>query len=124
MQVVHLRQLHEQYGDRAQFLFVYIHEGPHDFPMSAPESADAPPDSRSALVQRVGAGIRRFDLYIPCLLDNEQREVESLYHAYPLRMLVVDPAGCIVVDSGAAPWNPFPWKATTDWLDHYVATRG
>ncbi|MHB1424124.1 MAG: hypothetical protein ACYC3I_13185 [Gemmataceae bacterium] len=122
MQVVHLRQLHEKYGGRAQFLFVYIREAGHMFPVSLPEateSDDAPLDPQLHLVNRVRAGIKHFGLRFPCLLDNEHEEIQRRYSAYPKRMLVVDPAGRIVVDSGNSPRTPFPWKETTDWLDRY-----
>jgi hypothetical protein len=34
-------------------------------------------------------------------------------------MLVVDPAGRIVIDSGNFLNNLFPWEEATDWLDGY-----
>jgi hypothetical protein len=53
------------------------------------------------------------------LLDNEQYEVQNLYNAFPKRLLIVDPAGRIALDSGNKPMEAFPWKEVTDWLDHY-----
>lgn len=117
--MVHLLQVHKKYGARAQFLFVYVREAGHVFPVSVPELPDAPWGSRAWFVQRVRAGIRLFDLRFPCLLDNEQEEIQKRYAAYPKRMLVIDTAGRIVVDSGNSSSLPFPWQEMTDWLDRY-----
>jgi hypothetical protein len=120
--VVHLCKLHEKYGDRVSFLFVYIREAGHAFPVPVEddaESPDSPEDTRSWMVKRVRAGIRHFGMRFPCLLDNEQAEVQKLYDAYPRRMLVLDPDGHIAVDSGNAPNLLFPWKAITDYLDRF-----
>jgi hypothetical protein len=126
VQVVRLLRLYEQYGDRAQFLFVYIREAGHMFPVRVPELADppdAPPGFRPHLVHRARAGIRHFNLRFPCLLDNEEEEVQTLYAAFPKRLLVIDPDGRIVVDSGNSPNLPFPWQEMTDWLDSYEPSK-
>jgi hypothetical protein len=123
--VVHLRDLHEKYGDRAQFLFVYIREADHELPEPLREiaaAADAPRGSRLRLVPRIRAGMQHFKLRFPCLIDNGHDEVERLYNAFPVRSLVVDSAGRIVIDSGHASAEPFPWKKISDWLDRQSAS--
>jgi hypothetical protein len=123
--VVHLRHLHDKHGDRAQFLFVYIREAGHLLPEALrdfrdfTEPDDPPPGSRNRLKQRVRAGRDLFGLRFPCLLDNEQMEVQYRYSAFPRRMLVVDATGRIVVDSGNFMNDPFPHERASDWLDHY-----
>lgn len=120
--MVHLHQLHEKYSNRTQFLFVYIRDAGHPLPEEVgdiAEDPDAPAGSRLPLVPRVRAGRKHYDLRFPCLLDNEQEKVQALYRAFPKRLLLVDPAGHIVVDSGNVPYEPFPWKEVTDWLDRY-----
>ncbi len=116
-----MRQLHEKYGGRAQFLFVYISEGGHELPAELrpfAEPAGAPEGSRLRLLQRVRAGRKHFDLRFPCLIDNEQNEVENLYRAYPSRMVLVNSAGRIAVDSGPLAVDLTFWKRASDWLDH------
>ena len=94
----------------------------HELPEELREFAEppgAPPWSRLRIEQRVRAGKELFGLRMPCLIDNEQREVEKLYGSGTNRLLIVDPAGRIALDSGNLPWNDFPWKRITDWLDHF-----
>lgn len=123
---MHLPELYEKYGDRAQFLFVYVREaGPgmvahHPSPQALrkyDEPSGSPPGSRLRLRPRVRAGRRHFHLRFPCLIDNEQGEVETLYSAWPKRMRIVDTAGHIALDSGNFAPGPFPWMQITDWLD-------
>lgn len=126
--MVHLPQFHEKYGDRAQFLFVYVREvgmgmmGHHPFPEALREFDEppgAPPGSRLRLKPRVRAGRKHYHLAFPCLIDNEQAEVEKLYSAWPKRVLIVDSTGRIDLDSGNLSSASFPWKALTEWLDRY-----
>ena len=136
--MVTLRQLHEKYSDRAQFLFVYIRDAGHELPeamRSLAEEPDVPAEPRvrrrkrefviprPRLLKRARAGRKFFGLHFPCLLDNEDKEVELQYTAFPKRMLVVDPAGRIVVDSGHFVDDPFPWEEVTYWLDRYGPSR-
>jgi len=117
-----LRQLHEQYGGRAQFLFVYIREAGHVLPdelREFAEPADAPRGSQLRLLPRIRAGRKHFDLRFPCLLDNEAGEVEKRYNAFPMRVFIVDSAGRIAVDSGITSADLFPWKKMTDWLERH-----
>lgn len=127
--MVHLPELYEKYGDRAQFLFVYVREagikmgmtGHHAFPEALrefDEPAGAAPGSRLRLAPRVRAGREHFHLDFPCLIDTEEAKVEELYGAWPKRLLIVDTAGRIAVDSGNLASMTFPWKAITNWLDH------
>jgi hypothetical protein len=126
--VVHLPKLHEKYGDRVQFLFVYVREVRlameklHAFPEALrpfEEPAGAPLGSRLRLTPRVRAGREHFHLRFPCLIDNEHAEVEALYNAWPARLFIVDAAGRIALDSSDSAPGPFPWAKITDWLDRY-----
>lgn len=94
--------------------------GHHPFPKALrefEEPAGSPPGSRLRLASRVRAGREHYHLPFPCLIDSEQGEVETLYNAWPKRLLIVDRAGRVVLDSGNLASAPFPWKAITDWLD-------
>lgn len=127
--MVHLPELLENYGDLAEFLFIYTdetgtamathdHQLPQEIEQFA-EPAGAPRGSRLRLEERVRAGMKHFGLRMPFLLDTERRKARSLYGANSKRLLIVDPAGRIAVDSGNVPSHDFPWQEITDWLDHY-----
>ncbi|HTU90187.1 MAG TPA: hypothetical protein VMF69_08950 [Gemmataceae bacterium] len=119
----------EKYSDCVEFLFVYTGEagmsplGPlHQLPAALRPFAEppgTPRGSRIHLASRVRAGKEHFGLCLLCLLDNEQGVAQKLYNACPKRLLIVDLAGRIVLDSGHRPAFAFPWKEATDWLDHY-----
>jgi hypothetical protein len=118
--VVHVRRLHEKYRDRAQFLLVYVSEAGHELPSELRPFAEPPgasEGSRLRLLPRVRAGQKHFDLRFPCLVDNEQNEVETLYRAYPSRLILVSSAGRIVLDSGPLAFDPSLFKRVSDWLD-------
>ena len=124
--MVHVRQLYEKHGGRAQFLFVYVSEAGHELPeelrpFAAPP--DAPEGSRQRLQPRVRAGRKHFDLRFPCLIDDEQNQVEMLYRAYPSRLILVDRAGRIALDSGPLAFDPSFCKRVSDWLDRYETSR-
>jgi hypothetical protein len=118
--VVHVRGLHKKYGSLVQFLLVYISESPHELPAelrSFAEPSGSPPGSRLRLLPRVRAGRELLDLRFPCLIDNEKCEAEILYNAYPTRLIIVDSAGHIALESSF-----HPWEEITDWLDRYAAS--
>ncbi len=83
------------------------------------EPPDAPPGSRFRLEERVRAGKKHYGLRMTALIDNEQRDVQTLYGAGPKRLLIVDSSGRIVVDSGNLPTEDFPWERITGWLEGY-----
>jgi hypothetical protein len=127
--VVHLPELIEKYGERVEFLFVYTKElamamGTHIHQLpealrGLDEPSGSPPGSRFRLAERVRAGKKHFGLQLPCLLDNEQCDVQTQYGANPKRLIIVDESGRIALDSGNIPIESFPWQAVTDWLDDY-----
>lgn len=102
--MVHLRHLHEAYGDRVEFLFVAIHEAPH--PLSEEiarvvEGQAAPAAAKERSCQVLRAGMKHYHLSFPCLLDSAAREVEKLYTAWPLRLVLVDIDGRIMQPPGS-----------------------
>lgn len=116
--MVHLRRLHEAYGERVVFLFVAIREATHALPeeiardVDRPAAPDEPDDHRRRLLV---AGLKHYKLTIPCLLDTADAEVEKKYGAFPLRVVLVDVSGHIVLASGAnAP--PDRWDGVESWL--------
>lgn len=120
--MVHVRQLHQKYGGQAQFLFIYVSEAGHELPVELRPFAEppgAPEGSRLRLLPRVRAGRKHFDLRFPCLIDNEPYEVETLYRAYPSRLILVDRAGRIALDSGPLAFDPPFCKRVSDWFDRH-----
>jgi hypothetical protein len=119
-QIPQLRRLHQTYGDRAEFLFVYIREPPHHLPEALQRlagDAAAPTDREAKRRWLLRAGLEHFRLSFPSLLDSDDARVEGLYHAWPKRLVLVDRAGRVVLDSGnAPPGKPFPWEEVEAWL--------
>jgi hypothetical protein len=89
-----LRELHRNYGRRAQFLFIYGAESLHEgrLPDAGGDHA-----RRAALVRAVWEGR---GLPFPCLLDGPDRAAEEAYRAWPLRLVLVGADGRILADLG------------------------
>jgi hypothetical protein len=119
--VVHLRKLHEQYGDRVQILFVYTRGAGHAPPEGLEdlvEDENKPPGQRPILRRLARAGMKHFHLNFPCLLDDAEDSVATLYRAFPKRLLLLDGDGKIVLDSGREPDAAFPWEVIHKWIEH------
>ncbi len=95
-----LARLHSRYGDRAQFLFVYIAEAPHENPNLPPPWGGArATDPAGAQRERIGKGLAHYGLTMPCLDDRDGKAREA-YGAWPRRVVVVDAGGRIAHDAG------------------------
>jgi hypothetical protein len=91
--------LYQQYKDRIPFLFVQVAAPGH----LARELKEIPGDSPSASAPRLGrarAALQALNLTMPSVLDTQDQEVQVAYEAYPKRMVLVEPSGKIVADSG------------------------
>jgi hypothetical protein len=99
-----VQKIERAYGKAAQFLFIYVSEGPH--PEAFPPLPGGTPETR---LERVRRGLRHFDVTMPCLLDGSNCVVETAYDAHPRRLLAVDRDGRIGLDLGKglirSPWN-------------------
>jgi hypothetical protein len=118
-----LRQLHEKYKDRAEFLFVYVQEAPHPFPerlRNVTADPNAPMDAPENRLARVRAGLEHFGLAFPCVLDTEDGQALKAYGAYPQRIVLIDKTGRIAQDVGhGLPGGLRLWYVT-NWLDKYA----
>jgi hypothetical protein len=117
-EVPDLLRLHRAYGDRAEFLLVYIHEAWHALPDALRRVAEDPavgPDPEAKRRRVLRAGLEHFRIPLPCLLDADGR-VEDLYQAWPRRLVLVDRAGEVALDSGNFPGKPMPWEEIEAWL--------
>jgi hypothetical protein len=94
-----LRRLHREYGDRVNFLFVHISDAGHDNPELVEFMR------RIRLPDSARAGIDKYQFDFPCLDARSARRVESMYSAYPQRLVILDGAGDVDWDSypGANP---------------------
>jgi hypothetical protein len=93
-----LVRLYEAYGDRAEFLFVYVREAPH---LTPAEQAVARQGPRSAAGgRRIRERIAACGVSFPCLLDTDTAAAEDAYDAWPQRLLLVGADGTITYDAG------------------------
>ena len=122
--MVRLRELHETYGDRVQFLFVYVHDAGHALPVGFKDDVQVPDEpAKFQLYRRQQAceGMELFHLDFPCLMDTVEGNVQEVYRGFPKRLFVIDRTGHMVLDSGPVPFEPFPWQEIVDRLNEQVS---
>jgi hypothetical protein len=99
-QAAELARLHSRCKDRAQFLFVYVVEAPHDNPdLPPPWGGGVAADPEEAQKERIRKGFAHYGLTMPCLEDSKKEAVEA-YGAWPRRLVLVDASGRIACDAG------------------------
>ena len=98
-----MRELYDEFKDRAAFLFVYVTEPGHIIPELGPLAVSSGPDADSPEVRRrrIARGLEVFDLPFACLVD-EDGKAEAAYAAYPQRLVVVGTDGRIAYNAGPA----------------------
>jgi hypothetical protein len=119
-----LAQLHSRYKDRAQFLFVYVVEAPHEHPVLPPPwGGTFADDPEKAQKERIRIGFDLYGLTMPCLDDRENEAVE-VYGAWPRRLVVVDACSRIAYDAGPGMTTPkWDLDAVAQVLDRLPARR-
>lgn len=114
-----VKELHQRFGDRAEFLFVYIdnnHPEP-DLPLDPLDAFEAhPPHTRERLA-RIRAGLKFYDLRFPCVVDTADNQVQKDYEAFPARLLIVDRGGKIAVDTGTVIQSGLNLAEAESWLE-------
>jgi hypothetical protein len=111
-----LRELHREYGRRAQFLFVYVSEAHAGGPSGA-----RPGDLPGAAAARAawdGGG-----LPFPCLLEGADRAEERAYRALPLRLVLVGVDGRVLADLGRGLLEPWALGRAREELGRTLAAR-
>ncbi|HVS04242.1 MAG TPA: deiodinase-like protein, partial [Thermoanaerobaculia bacterium] len=93
--------MHRRYGDRAEFLTVYIKEAhPEDeWQMDSNVEEDVcypQPKTRAQRLAIANDFVRRFDYPIPLLVDDMDDAANALYAGWPERLYVIDETGSIV----------------------------
>jgi len=106
-----LRKLYHAHKDRANFVFVYITEGPHRGLLPIPKNLGKKGVRRitEAGAARTRYGIKYFHLPFPCLLDSADHKVEKAFGAFPERLVIVDTRRRIALDEGIG-MNGFTWN--------------
>lgn len=127
----HLRALHQGYGDRASFLFVYISEAGHSIPeqdevlknaglppailrTDSTDDPQEPTETPQARSRRLVTLLHHYDLRMPCLLDTDQKEVQQAYSAWPQRLVLIDRHGRVAWDGGWGVPNGLDYDAAEE----------
>jgi hypothetical protein len=104
-----LRQLREVCKGRAEFLFVYISEGPHrSTPLPRAARPMPPSTGEGARWWRVRWYEEEAGGDLTWMLDGEDERVETLYKAWPRRLVIVRADGRVAFDAGNGlrkPWD-------------------
>lgn len=98
----------KEYGDKVEFLCVYIREAhPTDGSQSPPNLEDdvlfAQPTTEDERAEVAAACMLRFNFSFPMVLDNMSDEVESNYQAMPERLYTLDAEGRVTWKCGLGP---------------------
>lgn len=116
----HLEQVEEifhKYQDRAHFLFINISEAGHfidgyQYLLPGQSNTDAATAKRCDAVQRAA---KTAGLTLPLVVDADGG-VESAYRAWPLRLMVLDPQGCVALDLGVGTNGAWDLDRLAGWL--------
>jgi hypothetical protein len=120
-QVIQTFDLHEQYGDKAEFLMIYIREAHPESTILFQENGVSELKkftqtetlaARKESAQSCGALLK---VPFPMLLDGEDNATLAAYGAWPNRLVVVGKDGKIAWDSGEGPRGFRPEKLA-QWL--------
>jgi hypothetical protein len=107
--VVHLNELYRTFEGRAHFFMVYISEAHPNVKVTVhhdgvTEKRLFPATESAAKRSKRGRLLKEtFGLKMPVLVDEPGQGVEQKYHAWPYRLVVIDPAGDISLDAGMEP---------------------
>ncbi len=113
-----LEHLYHTYQDRANFLFVNVHEAGHPIEGFG-FLLQTSPDGELTLEQRrenVLKATKLAGFTVPTVVDID-RTVERSYSAYPLRLVVLDPKGQVALDLGNATQGPWDFKQLEEFLN-------
>jgi hypothetical protein len=102
-QLDQLQSLYKSHKDKVAFLFVKVKDADHPVPphlLQAFEEAGMKDETPENRLRRARLSLMTMDFHVPCLLDDEDRHVESMYGAFPKRLVVVDAGGQVVLDAG------------------------
>lgn len=126
-----MERLHDEYGDRVAFLYVYIREAhPQDgwkIPRNERQGIRIfDPKTYDERQQQVRTACAFFETKIPAVVDKMDDAVSRAYAAWPSRIFLVDEGGIIAVHGGPGPRGLVPAaREVASWLkDRYGAGPG
>ncbi len=108
--------LYRDYGDRADFVFVYVAEAHADDEWQLPANLEegAVLNQQTTLAERRQQALetmRRLGLGLPLLLDEMDNRASVAFAAWPERLVLVGPDGRIVDPGSPGPWGFSPEEA-------------
>ena len=114
--------MHEKYGDRANFLTIYIKEA-HPIDEWKMESNEPGKDNvcypqPTNLVERVTIAndfVKRFNYGVPVLIDGIENKCDIIYAGWPERLYILDESNTIVYKGETGPFGFHPEEVET-WL--------
>jgi len=113
--------MYRKYGDRADFLTVYVREAhPTDeWQMESNEKEGVCYPQPKTMAQRVAIAndfVHRFKYPVPLLIDSFDNRADALYAGWPERLYVIDRAGKIVYKGKTGPFGYHPEEVEA-WLE-------
>jgi type I thyroxine 5'-deiodinase len=113
-------KLHETYGDRADFVTVYIKEAhPQDeWQMKSNVDQGVCYRQPTNLAERVAIArdfVERFEYPVPLLVDDMGNAADSVYAGWPERLYIVDETGRIAYKGKTGPFGYHPEEVEA-WL--------
>jgi len=108
--LAHVKELYARHRARAEFLFIYVKEGPHQV---LPQPA-GPAETFATHILR---GIHHFSVPFRCLRDATDGAVAKAYRVFPTQKLViVDRQGRIALDAGGGLPDGWNLNEVETWL--------
>jgi hypothetical protein len=114
-----LSNLYDRFRDRAEFLFVYVTQAPHQMPKELQTAIDA--RARNADQSQVkhiiiSEGLRYYHLPFACVEDNENGSVELAYGGFPQRLVIFESDGIVALDLDRGIGPGLELDKAVDWL--------
>ena len=119
--VMGVKPLYEKYGDKAEFVMVYIREAhPESIIQVQKDGKDLlkkfeQTDNFEQRLENAQYCSSLLDLPFPIVVDGEDNKAKEAYAGWPIRLMVVDEKGKIAFDGGKGP-KGFEANKLGDWL--------
>lgn len=120
--VMAVKPLFEKYGEKAEFVMVYIREAhPESVIQVKKEGKELlkkfeQTDSFEQRMENAQYCSSLLDLPFPIIVDGDDNKVKEAYAGWPIRLMVVDEKGKIAFDGGKGP-KGFEAAKLGDWLE-------
>lgn len=115
-----LKQLHDRFEDRAEFLFVYV-DNNHPEPRFTPAAQESSNPLLQDRVAKIREGLEHYQIPFPCVLDSADKQTLQEYQAFPARLFIIDQKGEIALDSGSVTRTGLNLAEVETWLENHPA---